>query len=791
MESIEILIFIGIAVIAGAMLLNFMGDVPLLEFGEQIEKDLLNEKELEFRKVNELGFYEQVIEFWRQNQYSDATASTTIYLDEEGYIDKEKFFETIKKNNMCNSIQSRAYDCGTREDVYIEKIELPKVIRITYLNESIYIGEGTSTGPPNRSIQFSIVYFEGFEGNGEQVRQLELPPFDKIVMMNLRLMSGSDFNLIINDSLCNYSLVSGEVDEWDITHCGRFLEPGVNMISLEYTSTDLFRKYTAGGYLTVLYESDEQPPTTNYRLPAVDGTINYFGGFNLPQNQATRLYLDYWVGDLGGKDLFVAVGDQVVYQNTNPGSHSEYIGISGLQGTNPIRIGIDSAQSTTKEIEVPVPVDVVLITDISGSMAWDLATPYGTDNPDGIVRDCLDPWLYDMTTMKLSLAKCFGKEFVDIVLRKYRQNQIGLVAFSDEANRGTMPLTSDQADLNSAIDAYVDQRATCVSCAIFEDRKMLNNTDRTRAMVIMTDGVANVMIDGTRGEVPAQNEARDQGRLAYEEDGIHVYTIAFGDGADSTVLQDIARFENISHFAQGSDPDTLRAIYQNFAEDIAKMYSVKTRHAQGAIVDDVVPARINEGYIEIMQQPITGNKVIVRKDLYCPGEFYLPSTVDSARLYVWGGPMWTQSVDINNQMIFDMSSYQSVYMFTGDPFVVEIPANVLDDYNTVSVSLSDVEAENLLCGESTVEYVYPVSGTFSQSIGCNWKILFPGGFKEMTIPSDYIGDRECEYSKEMISYRKNDLYQAGVGDLLRELDSDSNGVVDNPVDEILVIGGFS
>jgi len=139
METIEILVYFGIAVICGALVLNFIYDAPIEDIGKDVEDKLRDKKNFDFKQVDELGFYELVIDFWKEHQHSDAKASTTVYYIDEGTLDKKEFFDKIKENNLCGSLQSKAFDCGTREDIKLGTIDLPRIIKIVYENDTISI----------------------------------------------------------------------------------------------------------------------------------------------------------------------------------------------------------------------------------------------------------------------------------------------------------------------------------------------------------------------------------------------------------------------------------------------------------------------------------------------------------------------------------------------------------------------------------------------------------------------------------------------------------------------------
>ena len=104
--------------------------------------------------------------------------------------------------------------------------------------------------------------------------------------------------------------------------------------------------------------------------------------------------------------------------------------------------------------------DVVLITDVSGSMGW----RFDADWVAGTPRQCDDPNLQDPSTERLSVAKCLDKDFVHEILN-ISGNEMGLVSYYSVTD-SVDPLTTDELSLNNSIDAYSAGGGTCICCGI-------------------------------------------------------------------------------------------------------------------------------------------------------------------------------------------------------------------------------------------------------------------------------------------------------------------------------------
>jgi hypothetical protein len=781
-------------------------------------KDLVkHEEKFNFETVDDFGFYEEALAFWEEYEFSDSAESLTLFLDYQGNLTKEKFFDTIKENNLCGTLQSEAFGCGQREDVRLDYIQLPAIILMQYENDTLFISQSSEGQTLKRNLQVLSAYFAGFEGNGDLTENIgQLPGDAKVALMQLELISGADFYLYINGKLCNDEFkTSSDVDKWDITDCSKLLIPGsANKIALKFTSKDIFRKYIAGGHIDVLYETSAKPAAADkIYLPAINGTINYFGAVNIPGTPSgMKIYLDYWVGDLNGTDFYVNVGDQTVYKSmvyNNFWSGSIPVSSAYLkQGVNPVRIGVNSNSTNIKEISIPLPVDAVLITDVSGSMNCRIDnTNPNTNCPtpadgQGAIRGCNDPNLLGGDTQKLVLAKCFGKEFADIILTTFLRNQIGLTAFSESAI-SSLELTSDYSKVSDSIDMYSTIGGTCVSCGINRARKLLAYSDREKAMVIMTDGVANVCLESSC--TSAVEEAYQQAKEAFENDDIHLFTIAFGADADTALLQKIACIDNCSNFGQGSDAAEIQRIYKKFAETIAKKQTVHTKHVQGSKEEFTTPSILFDGsYIKVDYTPsnaVSGSdiKVRVSKELGCSDSFALPQDmiIENAQVLPWAENFWTEKVELNGNIFFDLSVYGKPYTFIGDPFLIQLPLSQLTGSNAINIGISDMERQNVLClDDSLLQYIASLKPSvltgmsFTSSVGCKWNVEFPKGIKEFLVPGDYGGSQLCKYTNASILYSNTDLYQFAVGKLLKGLDSNKDGIIDNNIDNIEVIGGM-
>ncbi|MFA4946250.1 MAG: VWA domain-containing protein [Candidatus Micrarchaeia archaeon] len=350
----------------------------------------------------------------------------------------------------------------------------------------------------------AYAFFGGFVGQGNITAVLRGISADAAFnSLVVELNAGNDFNLVVNGFDCgelhradpadNYS-----VDSWTVTdeECLSQLDATAseNNVSLNFTQGGLAYAYVGGGFVEAVYETSEITPTwsTMQRtyLPGIQGLANYYGSFYVPGqltgiNATLHFYNNY--------TSYFRVGNKTVMHNR--GSANEQVIFIPYANFS---ANFTDAELSSRTVPVRFEVfanatgqtgyaDVVLITDVSGSMNWKMSTDY----QNGVIRACDNPALYDSDTQRLSVAKCVDKSFVQAILEGVG-NQIALVSFSSSVSSYTN-FSTDYDYLESEIDGYTQGGGTCIACAINKARELLANSaaNRTRYIIVMSDGVPN------------------------------------------------------------------------------------------------------------------------------------------------------------------------------------------------------------------------------------------------------------------------------------------------------------
>ena len=349
-------------------------------------------------------------------------------------------------------------------------------------------------------------YFGGFVGQGNLTRSLILPAsMDSVKQAYVEMAAGSEFELFVDDLSCGTftpSLIgeniTANIKEYILTP-GNCFSSGDNEIEIRFTGSDLSEQYIGGGFVRVTYNTSEMDtsPASNtdrYYFSGIDGLINLYSSFYVPGilNSMT-IHLEF----LNNYTTYLTVGDTSVLNTSGSESNQTFdLNDTYLQGvfggypaifsenTIPIRMGLENVSYITN---VTGNADVILITDLSGSMSWCL---------DGETK----PWkctdVNGSNPQRLELAKKLDKEFVDIILNG-SGNRLGLVSYSTSLGI-THDLSTNPLSLKTQIDLYSAGGGTCVCCALRQARLMLegqSNDSRQKFIITMTDGIPNQKCD--------------------------------------------------------------------------------------------------------------------------------------------------------------------------------------------------------------------------------------------------------------------------------------------------------
>ena len=600
------------------------------------------------------------------------------------------------------------------------------------------------------------------------------------------------------------------------------LHVGTNQIGITFNN-DLNHSYIGGGFIRVdfdtpnlnysdiAYDEDKNTVSQKEWLIGVNGIINKYGSVYIPGNLTSmELFLNF----TADYPIFVNLGNTTIYDgniNNDTGNISILLNNSKLSSilnyskislkTLPLRMG----HSEVKEIGViGHKADVVLITDLSGSMSW----RFDSDDT-GTVRNCTDPLLYDNSTRRISVAKCLDKQFIDIIMNESNPgNRMWLVDFNNDANSY---YSDDKTQLEEHVDGYPDDPSggTCICCAINKAYNILNeysNDSRDKFVIVMTDGLPNYccgrQLDycswfwcyykcdstgnstseqyhssscsggtddctGTDCEGPINSSIYAAHRV-HQEQNATIDTIGFGPVSNCTnanyTLTRIAYEGNGTYF-KSQDPSKLSEIYTVIAHRINNRSAIYKY--QRILVNNVTSSLYDNSYLLMNYTPLVPpyvyGKIPIRIETdnfnnnITQGSFFIPENTTVIESYAtsYSSYYWSSNLTINSEQVFNLDEFGSEYNLLGDPFIINIPLNRIKTGNN-SVIIKTASSQNNITGGSTDDKVIytlliPNFVTYSAvkptAEGCNWNIYFEDGTNTtIKVPEDYSGTEQCQYN---------------------------------------------
>ncbi|MBS3085590.1 VWA domain-containing protein [Candidatus Pacearchaeota archaeon] len=625
-------------------------------------------------------------------------------------------------------------------------------------------------------------YFGGYVGDGNITVKFN----DKITGAKIEGVFSGEFDLYINEQFVGHYIPSASVPyKIDLSsHLSKF-NSGINYIDFKSNGN----LYIAGGFIRTSHEqSAEFISSTKKYFPGIKGLINIYDSFYVPSTLNT---IDIFLHLRSQHDLFLTIGNQIVFQGNTGGvdsiislSNSQLAGLldySQLEGkTIPLRLGLFNA---TYLINQTIASDVFSVTDLSGSM-------------DECALNC------SINPIKLiDLARDANRAFIEIILN-YSDNRAGLVGYESLAKEEDYHgLSTDISSLNQEIDSWKPGGGTCICCGVNKAaEKIQAESDATKfkAMVVMSDGRANVKCP-EQATGSATEDAIQAACNAYDNYGVRVYTVGFGDQVDEPTMQAMASCSNGNYYY--SSVEELVDIYRKIAGDIINAsYVEQTVVAQG-IDSQLFPdsyiqlnfdRQISYGLIISAETPEFGNEI-------SEGKLEVPDNVEVYDLGIisYSGSKWTDRASIYNDVLgvwdefYNLEDYGLAYTSLGDPYIVNVPPEkVAKGNNTLKIS-TGLSPANFSGGSRYNKIVYTFikdissySTIVASAKGCIWHIEFEGGgIESISVPQDYAGSEECYYTFDNLAYKSNDAIDIAVYRLLQSLDLNLNRKVETKFSE--------
>lgn len=690
-------------------------------------------------------------------------------------------------------------------------------------------------------VDSEFTYFGGFVGQGNISHRIRLPSdynSSRYIESELKVETPGRFDLYVNGQLClnDQQGQEGVVSDWDLSPCQTAFTSGENTVRFAFDDA-LNQSYIAGGYLRVDYTTDEllQADNSNvkrYHFPNVEGFVNIFDSLSA---QGSIKNLEININVNSDYDMFLNVGNETILQipglNTTQNIQvDEAVKLPPTQ--TPLRFGLSNV-SEVDEIQQGQPADTALLTDTSGSMNqcvvyteeehcsyeyqwwfwwYETDCPYegscqadecNTGSSNTRNHEVINKSVCEET--QLDIAQESAKSFSGNILNSSLSHKIGLSDFESDAN-SYLNLTNIESELRDEIDTYTAGGNTCTCCALNRGRKLIENSDNERFMVVLGDGEPNYYcgdLNETTGqgydETQAIQDTYDSSDYACNNN-ISVYTVGFGetmsdDGQD--IMENTACEPDMYYDA--SNVSDLESIYDNITQQILleANYTGQTVEVTGDINNTV----INNSYIDMEYDPFESqdlqNKISVAFEesnfthTGCEANVNIPQGVDvmDAKVASFSSNNWTKSLKITNSertdfVVYNLTQYGNEYRELGDPFQIQVPSEAIEsgETNTLELDVGSTPMNSTTCSEeNTFIYTALINSTTPRtevkeySEGCTWEVEFEDGSTHfIDVPQGYNGSDTCEYTSDGVAYDVNDTLDVAMYDLLQQLDFRNN-----------------
>jgi hypothetical protein len=446
----------------------------------------------------------------------------------------------------------------------------------------------------------------------------------------------------------------------------------------------------------------------NYVVPFEDDFESYYAsGANVLYNTEINRTPGYWIVD------GTPSADKEIYLMAN------YSGYQAHSGTDVLVFrDMDSYGYAETSLNLSERSNLTL------SYWWNL----GDDAPDSGEYSDVRIWDGNWHTVKTyDASHLYGDYHMEkIDLNNYNMVNNFTIRFGSRSSSDTERFYVD--------DVRIEGAATKVNTSYFLDGEnviavRLRNNDgvnakfdlalnitmkRYEAMLVMSDGLAN-RPSGVNATVDAVNKACDA--RSY---GIQTYAVAFGAQADADTLRKIACWNctandwipGCTKFYNSTNADELEQIYQDIAEAIANATYTgqifnftgnislnNTLYADAYIAFNYTPVSRTPEYGEITlnfeaprlrastgENMITDNETGTKEGwFFIPGDTeistdILDSKITSYSSYYWTDRLWVNSSNTPNQnwtRVYWLGNYSNDYEKLGDPYVIQIPTNLL------------------------------------------------------------------------------------------------------------------
>ena len=326
--------------------------------------------------------------------------------------------------------------------------------------------------------------------------------------------------------------------------------------------------------------------------------------------------------------------------------------------------------------------------------------------------------------------------------------------------------------------------------------------DRTKSMLVMSDGEANTKIGDCAGcdSAGARAETVQKACDAHNLYGISIYAVAFGNVGQTAInnLNQTACCDDCSHFYTSNSSDELIEIYAKIAQSVGNI----SYQSQSVNISSGNLGRTRlypDSYLAFNYTPLEAqfNKIPLGFETERFGnnissgtlDIYPNTSISEAKVTSYSGNKWTDNLVVNGNTVYRLSDYGNNYQILGDPFAVNIPVdNINQGSNSITIS-TGINSTTSTGGSNDSRVIYTLllnsfadySSVVAKSDGCSWTVSFEEGTAAtIKVPPNYNGADLCSFASK--TYDTNDALDNAVFKLFSNLDIDKDGKLEVNID---------
>jgi len=120
MESVEVVVYLAIAVILGGLVIAFVAGWDAGGAYDGVKSLFGADEPKDYEKIESAQLSRAAVELWKACGLGSTAMNKTVYITDTGAIGKSLLFDGVKRYGLCKTLQYAAYSpggCGAADDV--------------------------------------------------------------------------------------------------------------------------------------------------------------------------------------------------------------------------------------------------------------------------------------------------------------------------------------------------------------------------------------------------------------------------------------------------------------------------------------------------------------------------------------------------------------------------------------------------------------------------------------------------------------------------------------------------